>query len=92
MNTVNPHMPSPERQAAASQVAAVFNSLHEYLNTLQHRTEAGEMLTTLQLQNGRARIDEAAMWVIKHVLQFGTPPKPEQPAAPTDDNAKEATT
>ena len=64
---------TPERQVAAQQVGAVFNSLHEYLMTLTPVNEAGERLMVKQLEYAHARIDEAAMWAIKSVLTYGTP-------------------
>ncbi len=76
---------TPDRQLAASQVGAVFNSIHEYLRSLEPKqldpnTGASTSLLTKQLEFAHARIDEAAMWAIKSVLTFGAP-KPAQPAA-----------
>lgn len=73
---------TPERQIAASQIGAVFNSMHEYLRTLEHRDEEGRQLLTKHLEFAHQRIDEAAMWAIKHVLTYGVPPQP-KPAAET---------
>jgi len=69
------------RQQAASQVAAVFASLHQFLETLKHKTEAGESIMTEQLRHAHARIEEAGTWAVKHVLTFGTP-KADAPPAP----------
>ena len=69
---------TPERQAAAQQVGAVFNSLHEYLRSLEPTSGA----LTKQLEFAHARVDEAAMWAIKSVLTFGVP-APVPAAAPT---------
>jgi hypothetical protein len=81
---------TPERQLAAQQVGAVFNSLHEYVRTLyplKPDAATGEMSPgqTWQLALAHNRIDEAAMWAIKSVLTFGTPPRAAAPApdAPT---------
>jgi hypothetical protein len=88
---------TPERQVAASQIGAVFNSLHEYVRTLEHKDLEGRALLTKHLEFAHQRIDEAAMWVIKHVLTYGTPPLPappqKEPPAPSanDETAKDAT-
>lgn len=79
---------TPERQAAAAQVASVFNSLHAYVSTLQFKNEEGEPLTTQPLEYVRKSIEEASFWAVKHVLSFGVPPvaaapAPAEPAAPT---------
>lgn len=79
---------SPERQIAATQIGAVFNSLHDYLNMLQGTNEDGTPQFTQQLVNAHIRVDEAAMWAIKHALMYGvpkraTPPAPAAPDAPT---------
>lgn len=71
---------TPERQIAASQIGSIFNSLHEYLRTLEHKDEEGRALLTKHLEFAHQRIDEAAMWAIKHVLTYGQPPRP-APAA-----------
>lgn len=71
---------TPERQIAASQVGAVFNSLHEYLRTLEPKDAEGRSTLTQQLIFAHCRIDEAAMWAIKSVLTYGLPPRP-APAA-----------
>ena len=83
---------TPERQMQASQVGAVFNSLHEYLRSLEPKQidpASGESrpLLTKQLEFAHARVDEAAMWAIKSVLTFGVPAPAqaapaEQPIAP----------
>jgi len=72
---------TPERQIAASQVGAVFNSLHEYLRTLEPKDPENRSTMTHQLQCAHERVDEAAMWAIKSVLTYGLPPKPTPPAA-----------
>lgn len=77
-----PQTITPERQAAAAQVAAVFNSLHAYVTTLQTKNEEGVPLTTQPLEYVRKSIEEASFWAVKHVLQFGVPPVPV--AAPAD--------
>ena len=81
---------TPERQMAAQQVGAVFNSLHEYLRTLEPKaldesTGESRSLLTKQLEFAHCRVDEAAMWAIKSVLTFGVPPVA-QPAAPAAAN------
>jgi hypothetical protein len=81
-NAPGPQTITPERQQAAQQIGAVFNSLHEYLHTLEHKAEDGEAMLTKHLEFAHQRIDEAAMWTIKHVLTFGTPPKAAAPEAP----------
>jgi hypothetical protein len=73
---------TPERQIAASQVSNVFNSVHAYVSTLQHKNEAGQVLTSGPLEHARKSIEEAAFWVIKHVLAHGVPAAP--PAAAND--------
>lgn len=73
---------TPERQIAAQQVGAVFNSLHEYLRGLEPRDSEGGPLMTKQLEFAHCRIDEAAMWAIKSVLTFGVPVAPAAAAAP----------
>lgn len=95
---------TPERQIAASQVGAVFNSLHEYLRTLEPKDPENRSTMTHQLQCAHERIDEAAMWAIKSVLTYGLPPRPasaavpdqpaadSQPAAPTGADALPPTT
>jgi hypothetical protein len=81
---------TPERQIAASQVGAVFNSMHEYLRSLEPKKldeSTGNPMSFLteQLKFAHCRIDEAAMWAIKSVLTFGVPPRPaavpDKPAA-----------
>jgi hypothetical protein len=77
----------PERQIAASQVGVVFNSLHEYLRSLEPKLPdptSGELRSALteQLKFAHCRIDEAAMWAIKSVLTFGTSPPAAMPAPP----------
>lgn len=74
---------TPERQIAAQQVGAVFNSLHEYLRTLEPKDPEGRSTLTQQLIFAHCRVDEAAMWAIKSVLTFGIPPRAAQPEAPT---------
>lgn len=87
---------TPERQIAASQVGAVFNSLHEYLRTLEPKDAEGRSTLTQQLIFAHCRIDEAAMWAIKSVLTYGLPPRPvpaandAAPAAPAADAAAPA--
>jgi hypothetical protein len=88
MTTADVQTITPERQIAAQQVGAVFNSLHEYVRTLEPKDPEGRSTLTKQLEFSHARIDEAAMWAIKSVLTFGIPPRPapaaaapEQPAA-----------
>lgn len=75
---------NPERQIAAAEVAAVFNSLHAYLSTLQFKDETGQALTTQQLEWSRKSVEEASLWAIKHVLFFGVPPKAAAPTPPAD--------
>jgi hypothetical protein len=72
---------TPERQIAAQQVGAVFNSLHEYLRTLEPKDPEGRTTLTKQLEFAHCRVDEAAMWAIKSVLTYGIPPRPTPPAA-----------
>jgi hypothetical protein len=81
---------TPERQIAASQVGAVFNSLHEYLRTLEPKDAEGRSTLTQQLIFAHCRVDEAAMWAIKSVLTYGIPPRPAQPAAPAANDAPTA--
>jgi hypothetical protein len=73
---------TPERQIAAQQVGAVFNSLHEYLRSLEPKDAEGRSTLTQQLTFAHCRVDEAAMWAIKSVLTYGIPPKPPKPAPP----------
>jgi hypothetical protein len=85
---------TPERQQAAQQVGAVFNSLHEYLRTLEPTDPAdNRKVLTKQLEFAHARVDEAAMWAIKSVLTFGAPgpqtTTQPAPATPTNDEAFE---
>jgi hypothetical protein len=72
-----PQTITPERQVAAAQIGSVFNSLHEYLNTLQHKNDDGQRLTSVPMEHARKAIEEASFWAIKHVLMYGipTPPK-----------------
>ena len=76
---------TPERQIAASQVGAVFNSLHEYLRTIEPKDLEGRATLTKQLEFAHCRVDEAAMWAIKSVLTYGLPPKEAAPTAPAND-------
>jgi hypothetical protein len=76
-----PQTITPERQQAAAQVGAVFNSLHEYLRTLEPQDAEGRATLTQQLIFAHCRIDEAAMWAIKSVLTYGLPPQPKPAAA-----------
>jgi hypothetical protein len=78
---------TPERQIAASQVGTVFNSLHEYLRSLEPKDAEGRSTLTKQLEFAHCRVDEAAMWAIKSVLTYGVPPKPAPPAAVPDQPA-----
>jgi hypothetical protein len=81
---------TPERQIAAQQVGAVFNSLHEYLRTIEPKDPEGRSTLTKQLEFAHQRVDEAAMWAIKSVLTFGIPPRQAPPAAaPADAAANE---
>ena len=80
MNEPQAQTITPERQQAAAQVGAVFNSLHEYLRTLEPKDAEGRSTLTQQLIFAHCRVDEAAMWAIKSVLTYGLPPKP-APAA-----------
>jgi hypothetical protein len=76
-----PQAITPQRQAAAQQVGAVFNSLHEYIRSLYPDSGPNK-----QLEFAHARVDEAAMWAIKSVLTYGTPTPPaasESAEAPT---------
>ena len=81
---------TPQRQMAASQVGAVFNSLHEYLRTLEPHSPEGRPELTKQLEFAHQRIDEAAMWAIKSVLTYGLPPAPPSGAAPVPGNTDAA--
>jgi hypothetical protein len=86
---------TPERNAAANKVAAVFNSLDNFLHTLAHDVEGGGKVYSKYLENAIMRLSEAANHTIKHVLMFGEPvrqPVAKEPPAPSsnDDNAKEA--
>jgi hypothetical protein len=86
---------SPERQMMAVQVGAVFNSLHEYLGTLQPTINGQPGVSTKQLELAHCRVDEAAMWAIKSVLTYGAAPQQSAndatpdapPAAPAQDIA-----
>jgi hypothetical protein len=64
---------TPEKHQAASQVAALFNSIHGFLETLKHVDENGNKLMSEQLRHAHARIEEAGTWAVKHVLVFGAP-------------------
>jgi hypothetical protein len=85
---------TPERQIAAQQVGAVFNSLHEYLRSLEPKDPEGRTTLTKQLEFAHCRVDEAAMWAIKSVLTYGIPPRPTpaaaEPAAPEATAANDA--
>ena len=81
MNEPQAQTITPERQQAASQVGVVFNSLHEYLRTLEPKDAEGRSTLTQQLIFAHCRVDEAAMWAIKSVFTYGLPPKPTPPAA-----------
>ena len=72
---------TPERQALAGQVAGVFNSIHQFLTTLKHKSETGETLLTEHLRQAHAKVEEAGFWAVKHVLMHGTPAAA-APAAP----------
>jgi hypothetical protein len=75
---------SPERAAAAQQVGAVFNSMHQYVENLAPKNDAGQPIMVKQIEYAHARIDEAAMWAIKSVLTYGVPPTVTAPEfAPT---------
>jgi hypothetical protein len=85
---------TPERQIAAQQVGAVFNSLHEYLRTLEPKsldetTGQTRSVLTKQLEFAHCRVDEAAMWAIKSVLTFGVPPVAQPAPAPAPAAANE---
>jgi hypothetical protein len=71
-----PQNVTPERQIAATQVASVFASIHNYIATLQHKDEQGNALMTEFLRNAHARVKEASLWAIEHVLAFGPVPTP----------------
>ena len=78
---------TPERQMAAMQVGAVFNAAHEYLRGLEPLRPDGLSgalvpFMTPQLSLAHQRIDEAAMWAVKSVLNFGVPPAPPKAEAP----------
>jgi hypothetical protein len=78
---------TPERQMAAMQVGAVFNAAHEYLRGLEPLRPDGlngalVPFMTPQLSLAHQRIDEAAMWAVKSVLNFGVPPAPPKAEAP----------
>jgi hypothetical protein len=78
-----PQTVTPERQTAAANVATVFNSVHNFLNSLQHVRDDGTRMTTVALDAARIRIEEASFWAVKHVLAVGIPAAP--PAvAPSD--------
>lgn len=88
MSETQPQTITPERQIAAAQVGAVFNSIHQYLATLQHVDAEGNRVMTKQLEQAHIRVDEASFWAIRHALTFGIP-SPPKPAA-NDDAAKPA--
>ena len=46
-----------DRQIAASQVGAVFNSIHQFLESLKGKNEAGETLTSEELNRLRTAAD-----------------------------------
>ena len=73
---------TPERQIAAQQVGAVFNSMHEYLRSLEPKDAEGRSTLTQHLIFAHCRVDEAAMWAIKSVLTYGLPPKEAANEAP----------
>lgn len=73
-----------DRQIAASQVGAVFNSIHQFLESLKGKNEAGETLTSEQMRTAHERVEEASFWAVKHVLIYGVP-APLAPAAPASD-------
>lgn len=81
---------TPERQIAAQQVGAVFNSLHEYLRTIEPQDPEGRATLTKQLEFAHQRVDEAAMWAIKSVLTYGIPPRKAAPAPAADGAANDA--
>ena len=92
MSEVKPHTITPEIQIGAQRVAAIFQSMHQFLDSLKHKGENDMLLMSEQLRNAHARIEEAAQWAVKHVLTFGIPAQPEAPnvAAPDPtDNAKD---
>lgn len=80
----SPQTITPERQIAAQQVGAVFNSMHAYLASLEPIDPEGRKTMTRQLDLAHQRVDEAAMWAIKSVLVYGIPPKATAPAAVPD--------
>ncbi len=88
-----PQTITPERQQAASQIGQVFNSLHAFVSTLQHKNDAGQALTTTPLEYARKAIEEASFWAIKHVLMYGMPPAPKAAdEPPTGADAQPPTT
>ncbi len=83
-----PQTVTPERQQAAAQIGQIFNSMHQYLSTLQHKDETGRVLTSAPMEYARKAVEEASFWAIKHVLMHGVPKQPaadSQPAAPSAD-------
>ena|SRR5579863_440905 len=85
MTPSQPETITPERQIAASNVGAVFTSVHEYLHTLMHKNEDGVRLTSQPLEYARKALEEASFWSIKHVLMHGAP----KPAAANDKQAQD---
>lgn len=92
MTEPTPQTVTPERQQAAAQIGQIFNSMHGYLSTLQHKNEAGQALTSTPMEYARKAVEEASFWAIKHVLMHGVPPTPKQPDAPAGTDAQPPTT
>lgn len=87
MTPAQPQTITPQNQIAAQQIGAVFNSLHAYLQTLQHAQDDGQLLMSKQLEIAHMHVDDAGHWAIKHVLTFGPPPT--KAAAPPDPSAND---
>ncbi len=73
--------PSPERQMAAAQVAQMFNSVHQFINSIKQVDPDGNPIMSEHLRNCHARLDEAGHWAVRHVLTYGVPPAPPPAAA-----------
>lgn len=90
MNTTAAPQPQTipaDRQAMATAIGQTFNSIHEFLNNLAPLNEQGQLVLTKQLEQAHVRTDEAAMWAIKSVLQFGVAPRTEAAEVATADGA-----
>lgn len=89
---MNQNTITPEKQASASNAGRIFASMHEYLDSLKFKDADGNSLTSEQLRNAHARIEEAGTWAVKHILIFGVPPqpKPTEAEAPVADVGTDA--